>query len=103
MNKSKKQVCIVARCTELEKEIIHRKAVNQNKSDSKYILDACMAGLERKRDKERKRLIDGVEFVELSNEYYRFLRSNKTGIPDDLYKNLEKKFIELEEKSLCLF
>lgn len=100
---NKKEVCIIARCTEKEKEIIHRKAVNQLKSDSKYILDACMAGTERKTDKQRKQLKSGVEFVELANEYIDILVNCKTEISDTAFDNLYNKFKELEVKSLCLF
>lgn len=103
MMESKKKVCIIARCTVKEKEMIHRKAVSMNKSDSKYILDSCVAGVERKTDKQRKYLKEGVDFIELANAYRNILISHETEMPDSVFNELNDKFQILEEKSLCLF
>lgn len=98
-----KKVYVTARCTEKEKEMIHRKALSMSKSDSKYILDSCIAGVERRTDKQRKQLKAGVEFVELANAYRNILLSHQVEMPDTVFHELNNKLSELEEKSLCLF
>lgn len=58
---NRKKSTIVARVTKEEKDKINKKAKALSKSESKYILDCCMAGLERKSDKQKKMI--GVSVV----------------------------------------
>lgn len=67
-NKDKRNENIVARCTAEEKAMIARKAKAQDKTISDYILGCSMAGLERRRDKDRKRIAQIAENQEALNE-----------------------------------
>ena len=63
-----KNEIIPIRVSKKEKEQIERKALKCNKSTSSYIRDSAVAGLERKRDKDKKQLRSMIESQELLND-----------------------------------
>ena len=51
---SRKDKIITIRCTEKERSMLERKANQQQKSLSEYMLDSGMAGVERRRNRDRQ-------------------------------------------------
>lgn len=66
--KDKRDETITTRCTKKEKTVIARQAKAQNKSISEYMLGCSMAKLERRRDKDRKRMAQIIENQETLNK-----------------------------------
>lgn len=90
-----KDASITIRCTSKEKEMIERKAKSVDKSTSEYLIDCGMAGLERRRDKDRRRMRQMVENTEAVNEFYCVLQKQDTN--SELYE-YGRKILEGESK-----
>lgn len=73
--KDKKNQTMIFRCSESEKELIHKKAKEKGKSDSQYLLDSAMAGTERRKDREKKKLHVIMEYLEIINKSEIYLKS----------------------------
>lgn len=76
---SRKDKMITIRCTEKERSMLERKANQQQKSLSEYMLDSGMAGVERRRDRDRKRVQQMVENQETFNALFLMLEDMKEG------------------------
>ena len=63
-----KNEIIPIRVSKKEKEQIESKALKCNKSTSSYIRDSAIAGLERKRDKDKRQLQSMIGNQELLND-----------------------------------
>lgn len=65
-----KDATITIRVSFEEKNKIKMKAEKEEKSASEYILDAVMAGLERRSSKDKKRVVQMVRNQEILNEIF---------------------------------
>ena len=74
----KKTEIITIRCTKSEKGKIERKSEQKHQCVSVYMLDCSMAGLERRRVKDRDRLILMVERQEQLNALMKRTRASIT-------------------------
>ena len=83
--KDKKNQTMIFRCSESEKELINKKAREKGKTPSQYILDSAMAGVERRKDREKKKLFVIMEYLEIINKSEIYLKSE----PCDLEKVTE--------------
>lgn len=97
-SKDKRNEIITARCTEEEKAMITRKAKAQNKSVSDYIMGCSMAGLERKRDKDRKRIAQIVENQEALNALQKCLEKEESDLDLIRAKELVKQLMKGERR-----
>lgn len=86
--KSCKNATITVRVTEEEKRRIKEKAMKEGKKTSEYIADAAMAGLERRRSKDRKRIMQMVKNQEMINDLLNLLKE----------KNASEEFVEKVNK-----
>lgn len=76
---SRKDKIITIRCTEKERSILERKAIQQQKSLSEYMVDSGMAGVERRRDRDRKRVQQMIENQETFNDLFLMLEDMEEG------------------------
>lgn len=83
-----KDATISVRVSHEEKDRIKKKAAKDNKSASEYMLDAAMAGLERRSSKDRKRIAQMIENQEILNDIYKF--AEKMDMPEELYAKIEE-------------
>lgn len=74
----KKTEIITIRCTKSEKGKIERKSEQKHQCVSAYMLDCSIAGLERRRVKDRDRLILMVERQEWLNALMKRTRASIT-------------------------
>lgn len=93
MNRMKRtDICkdktISVRVSREEKERIKKKAAKDNKTASEYMLDAAMAGLERRSSKDRKRIVQMIENQEILNDIFEF--AEKMDMPEELYVKIEE-------------
>ena len=101
--KEKKKENIVARCTKEEKDRISRKAKAVGKSESRYILDCCIAGTERKSDKFKKILIQQVQVTEEINQLRYIMEKNKAMISPDCYLEVVDQVNKIGGIAKCQF
>lgn len=94
-----KSEAITIRCTLREKEKLHKMAKNKNKTLSEYLLDCGIASLERRSDKDRKRVVQMIANAEIFNEIFRYLKEN----PDVFSEEQKMKMKELMEGSCALW
>lgn len=80
----RKDKVITIRCSENERKQIERKAENIGKSVSSYVLDCSMAGLERKKDKDKKRIKQMIQNTEICNQIHKKLKESEADIPEDI-------------------
>lgn len=90
--KDKKNQTMIFRCSESEKELINKKAREKGKTPSQYILDSAIAGVERRRDREEKKMQVMIENLEKKNNFAKYLKSEDC----DLEK-VREMYMELEE------
>ncbi len=102
-NKENKRCNLVARCTKQEKEKIVRKAKALGKSESKYIIDSCIAGTERKTDKLKKVIANGILIQEQINQVYYILDKYSSAIPDEMTAELRNQITKLGGIIKCQF
>lgn len=69
-----KNTTITIRVTSEEKIRIKEKAAKEGKSASEYTADAAMAGLERRRSKDKKRIIQMIENQEVINDIFKLVK-----------------------------
>lgn len=86
-----KDATITVRVSSEEKNKIKKKAKKENKSASEYILDAAMAGLERRNSKDKRRVVQMVRNQEILNDIFEL--SGTT----DIATELQDKIRELME------
>lgn len=103
VKKDKKDVCLSVRCTKAEKDKIHRLAVKKGKSDTKYIIDCCMAAVERNKDKVQMSLIKIVELAECANQIEYVLDEYENQIPQHMRDILKNKIKEMEDVVICRY
>lgn len=87
---SRKDKTITIRCSEKERDMLERKAKQQEKSLSEYMLDSGMAGVERRRTRDRKRVQQMIENQEALNDLFLILED----IPEDQVPDVIRKKIE---------
>lgn len=80
----KKDKVITLRCSDKEREQLESKAKNLGKSVSSYVLDCSIAGLERKKDKDKKRIKQMIQITEICNQIYKRLKDSDADIPEDI-------------------
>lgn len=68
-----KDATITIRVTSEKKEKIRKKAAKKKKSTSEYVADAAMAGLESRRSKDRREVIQLVENQEILNDVFHMM------------------------------
>lgn len=90
--KDKKNQTMIFRCSEGEKKLINKKAKEKGKRPSQYVLDCAMAGVERKKDIDKKKLYVMMENLEKRNSFGKYLKSEEC----DLEK-VREMYSELEE------
>lgn len=83
-----KDATITVRISREEKDRIKKKAAKDNKTASEYILDAAMAGLERRSNKDKKRIMQMIENQEILNDIFEF--AEKMDMPEELYAKIEE-------------
>ena len=103
MSKNNKVVCITARCTEKEKEMIHKKAQKKNKSDSKYIIDSCMAEGERNAELKKRILVNQIKMQESLNQMKYILEEHRNSVSASLDEKIKNKISEMEEMIYAYF
>lgn len=87
---SRKDKIITIRCNEKERDMLERKAKQQEKSLSEYMLDSGMAGVERRRTRDRKRVQQMIENQETLNDLFLILEDMPEGqVPDEIRKKIE--------------
>lgn len=67
-DQNKRNQIISIRCMETDKSAIENKAKKVGKTTSEYVLDCAIAGLERRKDRDRKRVVKMIEVTELMNQ-----------------------------------
>lgn len=72
--KVSKDATITIRVTCEEKMRIKEKAAKEGKSASEYTTDAAMAGLERKRSKDKKRIAQMIKNQEMINDIFKLVK-----------------------------
>ena len=103
MSKNNKVVCITARCTEKEKEIIHKKAQKRNKSDSQYIIDSCMAEGERNTELKKRILTNQIKIQENLNQMKYILEEYRNSVSTSVDEKMKIKIEEMEEMIYAYF
>lgn len=93
--RERKDETITVRCTKSEREKLERAAQKKGKTLSRNLLDCGIAGLERKRDKDRKRAEMLVIRQQQLNEEYRKLLDN---VEDEKMLEMLKPLMEREQK-----
>lgn len=90
-----KDATITIRVTHEEKMRIKEKAAKGGKSASEYTADAAMAGLERRRSRDKKRIVQMVKNQNMINEIFNLVKEK-----DDQEELLEKinKLVEGENR-----
>lgn len=90
--KDKKNQTMIFRCTESEKELINKKAKEKGKTPSQYVLDCAMAGAERKKDIDKKKLHVMMENLEKRNSFVKYLKSEECDLEKvrEMYQELEE-------------
>lgn len=86
--KVSKDATITIRVTHEEKMRIKEKAEKEGKSASEYTADAAMAGLERRRSKDKKRMVQMIENQELINDIYKLVK--KENGQEELLEKINK-------------
>ena len=82
---SLKDSIITIRCSKSEKAIMEMKAKKLNISTSQYLLDCGIAGNERHRSKDRKRIKRIIEYNEDLNSLFKIMQEIPLdSIPEDL-------------------
>ena len=76
-SKDKKTEKISVRCTKREKDIVERQANKAGKSCSQCVIDAVVAGVERRTEKDKKRIIAKVQLQEKQNRLHRKIKQNE--------------------------
>ena len=95
-DKCRKNNVTTMRCSEEEKELITKKAKKLNKSFSQYVIDSAMAGCERKRDRDKKRLGIMMAIQEKQNEIQQYIHSKEC--KDEPLKEMINELLERENK-----
>lgn len=88
---SRKDKIITIRCAEEERSMLERKANQQQKSLSEYMLDSGMAGVERRRNRDRKRVQQMIENQETLNDLFLMLEDmEKRELPTKILEKIEE-------------
>lgn len=95
-NKNKKTETISIRCTKTEKDLVERQANKAGKSCSQCVIDAVVAGVERRTEKDKKRIITKVQLQKKQNELQRKIKQNEFDF--DTLKNEIILYFEEENK-----
>lgn len=101
-NKESKTEILIARCTKQEKEQIIKKAKAEEKSESRYILDCCIAPTERKSDKLRKIFVQQIQMQEELNQLSYIVDDYEDKLPEDFTEDFRKLMKSIGEKMKCL-
>ncbi len=83
-----KSETITVRVTNEEKKRIKEKAMKERKKTSEYMVDAAMAGLERRSSKDKKRVMQMVKNQEMINSLFSLLKEK--GASEELMENVYK-------------
>lgn len=86
-----KDVAITARVTKEEKEKIKKQAKKEGKSASQYVIDAALAGMERRSSKDKKRAGILADNQNILNDIFKLL------LDESIPKELCEKIVELAE------
>ena len=91
-----KKAVLIARCTESEKNQVHRQANKEGKSESKYILDCAIAGSERRTDKIKHMKTMQIELQEQINQLSYIVKDNKGLMDEKISKQLSENILKME-------
>ena len=83
-----------------EKWRIKEKARKENKTTSGYVVDAAMAGLERKSSRDRKRIARMVKNQETLNDIFRMAKEKE--LDGEFFEKLEEMMKGENELWQCL-
>lgn len=83
-----KNATITIRVTGEEKMRIKEKAAKEGKSASEYTADAAIAGMERRRSKDKKRIVQMVKNQEMINDIFKLVKEE--GCQEELVEKLNK-------------
>lgn len=95
-----KDVTVTIRMTREEKNRIKEKAEKRDMSTSAYMKETAMAGLERRRSRDRKKVIQMVERQEMLNDIQRRMEQKDT--PDEVRRMMEELLEKEKELWQCL-
>lgn len=99
---NKKDYTITIRCSKKEKELMELKAKKLGVSTSQYLLDSGIAGTERHRSKDRKRIRRMVEYDQLLNSLFSSLKeTNPNCIPETVKTEIDKVLMKGAEIWRC--
>lgn len=91
---------VTIRMTREEKNRIKEKAEKRDMSTSAYMKETAMAGLERRRSRDRRKVIQMVERQEILNDIWR--RIKQEGASDSVCKMIEELLEKEKELWQCL-
>lgn len=95
-----KNETVTARVTSEEKEKIRKQAEKEKKSASQYMVDAALAGMERRSSKDKKRVWILINNQNILNDIFTILRDET--VSEELYGKITELAEEENRLWQCL-